>query len=91
MCFRDIHKPRGQLRGKGGLAKFTILKHMSYSEKASTKEGGKSKISRNLSTWFMDGPLFRNTHVKKDEKMARVFLVSFDLLFILVWSAFFVA
>ena len=50
----DIHKPRGQLRGEDSL--MTILLHIPYLVKVTTKEGGGSKIPKILTMWFMDDP-----------------------------------
>ena len=51
-----IHKPRGQLRGRRGLAKWP-------SRKVTTKRGG-VKISKNLTTWFMDDPIGQSDKVQ---------------------------
>ena len=52
-----IHKPRGQLRGRG-CSQMTILSHKPYLVKVTTKGGRGSKISKNLTTWFTDDPLY---------------------------------
>ena len=49
----DIHKPRGQLRGRG-VSQMTILFIQALFSK-SDHEGG-SKIPKILTTWFMDEP-----------------------------------
>ena len=54
------HKPRGQLGGERGVSQMTILLHKPYLVKVTTKGGGGSKISKNLTTWFMDDPFSIN-------------------------------
>ena len=53
-----IHKPRGQLRGRG-FGQISILLHKPYFVKVTTKEegGGGVKIPKILITWFVDDPL----------------------------------
>ena len=51
-----IHKPRGQLRGRG-VSQMAILSQKPYLVKVTTKGGGGSKIPKILTTWFMDDPL----------------------------------
>ena len=40
--YGDIHKPRGQLRGEGGVSQMTILLHKPYLAKVTTKGGVKN-------------------------------------------------
>ena len=42
---------------RGGVCQMSILLHKPYLVKLSTKGGGGSKLSKILSTWFMDDPL----------------------------------
>ena len=43
-------------KGGGGVSQMSMLLHKPYLVKWSTKGGGGSKISKKLSTWFMDAP-----------------------------------
>ena len=53
-----IHKPCGHDRGRG-VFQMSILLHKPYLVKWSTKGEGGSKMFKNLSTWFMDDPLYK--------------------------------
>ena len=54
----DINKPHGQLRGRGvGQINAHFITKALFSK--SDHEGGEgSKIPKNLTTWFMDDPLY---------------------------------
>ena len=46
ISYGDIHKPRGQLRGEGGVSQMTILLHKPYLVKVTIKGGGGQKYPK---------------------------------------------
>ena len=58
-----IHKPCGHCRESGGLP-MSVLLHKAYLVKYSTKgRGGGVKMSKKLSTWFMNDPLWKSSAI----------------------------
>ena len=54
--YGGIHKPRGQLRGRG-VSQMTILLHKPELIRVQEEEIGEGvKNAKNLSTWFIDDP-----------------------------------
>ena len=74
-----IHKPRGQLRGRGGVSQTTILLRKAHLIKW-PRRGRGVKIPIKLNTWFMDYPFSDRSRCQNLLWPSRLYMFSFGSL-----------